>query len=670
MEQRISRLDKVGLTYANEFFSDDIGSQLHRLYGIYVLARYLKIAYIHSPIRKVNDQRFGFFEGIQSNSDLVESVNKTFQIPPDIALPHGGRVYTIRETTLDFLASIRAQATDDEHFHFIRLGDPLAIINDHPEIWSFVGEVFPFNKIRNNAFLKIGIHVNGADCFIKNREQMLPYDYFVQVVMRVTKVLIKHQMPFVCELFSNIPSKCLTIKRGSLGDGPHHIDQFVALTPEMFRLDQFEQVPCLKKVINSNPIEVLKSLASADILIMNPFSLSYVGGLINQTGLVIVPPSIPSTLSRWIKCDQELAEKIEDCCQIWKKTREFVPSKFFSFPSGHSAGQVKNLALTYDNTSLMDGAGSQLCRIYGIYAFARQLNVSYYHSPLERIGYQGVIALEKNEENVELPKRYNEKFNIPSDVEIPPHAQVTRLIFADKRSLTYLKEKAQAEPHQFFLVKISSASAMVGNVPLAWEYARALSPFKKVKTSFQKQTVPLFRIAIHVRWGDLPIGYSKRLLPNQYYIDVVTKIIETLKRWEIPYCCELHTELPSHPFIVSPDYYGIEGRLEEPMILDPERYHVGDFEVLPHLKKFINEDPIKTLERLATADILIMSRSAFSYLGALFNETGTVVYFPFEYPPMPGWLHFHPLPLFEEQLEEGSKKWKLKNTSSILKRSK
>ncbi len=121
---------------------------------------------------------------------------------------------------------------------------------------------------------------------------------------------------------------------------------------------------------------------------------------------------------------------------------------------------------------------------------------------------------------------------------------------------------------------------------------------------------------------------------------------------------------------MSPDYYGIEGRLEEPMILDPERYHVGDFEVLPHLKKFINEDPIKTLERLATADILIMSRSAFSYLGALFNETGTVVYFPFEYPPMPGWLHFHPLPLFEEQLEEGSKKWKLKNTSSILKRSK
>lgn len=645
MNQTTPRLDKVGLTYASELFCDDIGSQLHRHYGIYVLARHLKVAYIHSPLRKVDDQGLGALEGLESGFDFVELANKIFQIPSDIVLPSGGRVYTTMETTLDFLSAVRAQVACDQHFHFIRLGNPLPILHKNPELWNFLEEVFPFNKIRNNAFLKIGIHVNGADFFAAKPEQMLPNDYFVQVTMRVTRILKKHQLPFVCELFADIPSKFMTVRKASLGADPEAAASLVAIRPEMFPLRDFEQVPCLKKVINSNPMAVLKSLASSDILIMNPSSLSYVGGLINQTGVVIAPPSISSTLSRWMNCDRDLEEKMEDCSQTWKRTREFVPSRFFSSPSINKPTRLKNLALTYDNTSLMDGAGSQLCRIYGIYAFARQLNLSYYHSPIQRIGYQGVIALEKNEEDLELPKRYNKKFQIPSDVEVPPDANVSSLVFADKRSIAYLKEKAQERPDQFFLVKISSASAMVGNTPLAWEAARELSPFKK-------QNASLFRIAIHVRWGDLPIGYLKRLLPNQYYIDAAKKIIAVLERLKIPYVCELYTELSPQPFVVNPDYYGIEGRLEEPMVLDPESYHVTDFDSLPHLKKFINDDPIETLEKLATADALIMSRSAFSYLGALFNQTGAIVYCPFEYPSMPGWLQLNPLALFEEQFEE------------------
>ena len=647
MDQIIPRLDKVGLTYASELFCDDIGSQLHRLYGIYALARHLKIAYIHSPLRKVNDQGLGALESIQSDFDFVELANKIFQIPSDIVLPSGGRVHSTMETTLDFLSAVKAQSAYDEHFHLIRLGNPLSIINNKPELWNFVEEIFPFNKVRNNAFLKIGIYVNDGDFFVAKPEQMLPHDYFVQAAMRVTSVLKKHQLPFVCELFSDIPSE--SMKRASLDD-----PRFLKMRPEIFSLHNFEQVPFLKKVINSNPMAVLKSLASADILIMNPSSLSYVGGLLNQTGVVVAPPSTPSKLPRWMNCDQDLEAKIEDCCQTWKRAREFIPSRFFSFPSVNTTSRLKNLALTYDNDSLMDGAGSQLCRIYGIYALARQLNVSYYHSPLKRIGYQGVIALEKNEEDCELPKRYNEKFYIPSDVEVPANANVTNFVFAHKRVLSYLMEEARQQPHKFFLVKISSASAMVGNTPLAWESARVFSPFKK---SSKKQASSLFRIAIHVRWGDLTIGYSKRLLPNQYYIDVAKKIIAMLERLNIPYACELYTELSPQPFTVTPDHYGIEGRLEAPMVLDPESYHLADFEGLPHLKKFINGDPIETLEKLATADVLVMSRSAFSYLGALFNQTGTAVYCPFEYPPMPGWLQWNPLPLFEEQLEEYCRQW-------------
>ncbi|MCX6957081.1 MAG: hypothetical protein NT164_00835 [Verrucomicrobiae bacterium] len=44
--------------------------------------------------------------------------------------------------------------------------------------------------------------------------------------------------------------------------------------------------------------------------------------------------------------------------------------------------RLPNVALTYANDVIMDGAGAQLHRIYTIYALSRHLGVSYFHSPL------------------------------------------------------------------------------------------------------------------------------------------------------------------------------------------------------------------------------------------------------------------------------------------------
>jgi hypothetical protein len=312
--------------------------------------------------------------------------------------------------------------------------------------------------------------------------------------------------------------------------------------------------------------------------------------------------------------------------------------------------RLNNLAITYHNESLMDGAGSQLCRIYGIYALAREWNIFYYHSPLKRIGYQGILALEKNEENLALPKRYNEIFCLPSDLESPPDAEIIDLPLANQQTLACIREAAEKNPKRFFLVRIAAAMTILRNRLMMLEAVRALTPFKKQNSS-------VLRVAVHVRWGDLPIGYTKRLLPNQYYIDVVTKIGEMLEKRNIPYVCELHTELSAKPMVVTPNHYGVEGRLKEPMVLDPEIFRIREFEGISNLKKFINEDPIQTLEQLATSDILIMSRSAFSYLAAMLNQTGAAVYVPFEYPLMPGWLLAQPVTLFEKNLEEFCEQW-------------
>ena len=168
-----------------------------------------------------------------------------------------------------------------------------------------------------------------------------------------------------------------------------------------------------------------------------------------------------------------------------------------------------------------------------------------------------------------------------------------------------------------------------------------------------------------MRWGDLPIGHEERLLPNRYYIDAAMRSAEILEKQKIPFVCELHTEMPTTSFVVTPQHHGVknrikEYRLKESVMLTPEQYRVSDFEVIPNLHKRINEDPIETLEALATADFLIMSKSSFSYLAALFNQEGKSLYAPFWHPSMADWVQFNPPLLFGEHLEEYCEEWLLK----------
>jgi len=315
----------------------------------------------------------------------------------------------------------------------------------------------------------------------------------------------------------------------------------------------------------------------------------------------------------------------------------------------------KNIAFTYAAEFLMDGLGSQLHRMYGVYALSRGCGVSYVHSPLQEIGYQGMVALEKNENRLDLVDRYNKIFYIKSDVDVPSNAIITTQFYAEENFLLEWVRKAEQNPESFFLVRIGFPMKVTDNYPTIFEHARILSPFKK-------KSSPVFRIAIHVRWGDLLIDRTERLLPNEYYITAAVKVAQMLEKWKNPFVCELHTEMTSTSFKVTPQHHSVKNRIEEyrlkkAVMLRPEQYRVSDFEVIPNLHKRINEDPIETLEALATADFLIMSKSSFSYLAALFNRDGKSLYAPFWHPPMSDWLRPFPPVFFEEQLEEYCEQW-------------
>jgi hypothetical protein len=316
-----------------------------------------------------------------------------------------------------------------------------------------------------------------------------------------------------------------------------------------------------------------------------------------------------------------------------------------------SSEAVKSgIALTYANDKMMDGAGSQLQRMYGIYAVSRYLHLPYIHTPLKEIGYQGLAALEKNTNSPDLQDQYNRVFTIPSDIELPP-GTISMFVSSPKvEDLARLKNEAEKE-NKFYLVRMLFPYDITEKNPEIYRCLKDISPFHPARSD-------TFRIAIHVRRGEEFVVDSQRMLPNSYYVAATMRIVAALKQLGIPFVCELYTEVATGAFVVTPQSHGIDGRISKPVVIDPEMNRIEDFDVIPNLRKEINLDPIETLKGMATADALIISRSSFSYFAALFNK-GMVIYFPFWHKPLNDWLISDMSgKISSEQILEQLKSWK------------
>lgn len=288
------------------------------------------------------------------------------------------------------------------------------------------------------------------------------------------------------------------------------------------------------------------------------------------------------------------------------------------------------VGVTYANNMASDGAGAQLQRIYGVFAISRLLKLPYIHSPISRIVYQGLAALEKNWSDGHIESRYNSRFSIASDIRLPYQYEVVNLEDVSVETLARLKRNS-ARSGTFSLARIKLPYGITDILPDAYEAVKKVSPYK-----FQ-WSLPL-RIAIHVRRGDLQFREPFRMLPNRYYISVARRVGEILDRLNLSHTFELHTETARQKFTVTKNHRGVAGEIPHEVTVDPGKDRLDDFDSIPNLRLCINGDPIWAIERMATAHVLIGSHSSFSYVASILNPKGVIIYHPFWHKPMSPWL--------------------------------
>lgn len=317
-----------------------------------------------------------------------------------------------------------------------------------------------------------------------------------------------------------------------------------------------------------------------------------------------------------------------------------------------------NVFLTYDNKNNPDGAGAQLHRIYGIYCLSRLLGTKYIHTPLHEVYYQGMGSFQDDKKDPTFVEAFNRTFLLPSDrtttadpvvvsvgsIPIGRLDRSLRVEFAGRRKhllpirlskfgrMVANWSKSNAET----VVRIGAPHTLLDRYARGYEICGALSPFKKEKPN------DVLRIALHIRRGEIMFVNSERLIDMSYYVGVARRLTSILASEQIPYELELHSELLQKAAAIKPGDPAFKGRIDDGLELRPEQDPFGDFVVFPGLKRFINEPAMTCIERLATADILVMSKSSFSYLAAILNVGGIVLYHPFWSYPLDSWLVTRP----------------------------
>ena len=126
----------------------------------------------------------------------------------------------------------------------------------------------------------------------------------------------------------------------------------------------------------------------------------------------------------------------------------------------------------------------------------------------------------------------------------------------------------------------------------------------------------VFQVAVHVRRGDItPCQHQDRYLPNSHYLELIEK-----------YTPENHQKKRVGKAAVEVTIFSEKESFETLDEFRTRNYTVD-----------IDSTEAEVWQRLYVADVVIMSKSSFSFVPSLLNRNGTIVYTSFGQGALPAW---------------------------------
>jgi hypothetical protein len=298
-KQYVSRSSWFGVTYNSENHTDGAGAQLQRIYGIYAISRLLRVIYVHSPLRQVDYQGLAALESNSSNQDMVSEYNRQFSIASDLDLPEKYETRYLKDVSLKRLIHLKLEAQWKKKFILAKIIYPYGVTDAYPESYEVVKEVSPFSNISSSSVIRIAIHVRRGELFVVDSHRMLPNEYYLAVIHQIREILDELALNYEFELYTEVPQKTFTVSPVHHGIANRITDPIV-VDPKLNKIEDFDTIPNLKKFVNTNPIETLKGMSSANILVMSHSSFSYLASILNHQGITLYHNFWHQPLRKWL----------------------------------------------------------------------------------------------------------------------------------------------------------------------------------------------------------------------------------------------------------------------------------------------------------------------------------------------------------------------------------
>jgi hypothetical protein len=311
--------------------------------------------------------------------------------------------------------------------------------------------------------------------------------------------------------------------------------------------------------------------------------------------------------------------------------------------------EIGGIYLTYNNAVNQDGIGAQIQRIVSVYSISRLMGLKYHHTYVESFDRQ-IFNEQDFQRQVEELSNWAKFFD-------PELDNLKALNFHLKLRLPSLKGRFWIRIFHWFLkiigirvlIRLSSPRNFTDKHPDCINAASEIFNIKFLNRPATKKQTDEFVIAVHIRTGELALAqFQNRYLPFSYFEGILSKIIPKISELKVKYRVLIPTE-DMHQVISIDD-----PKIQESIHLNPTNSRikfVDDSSVIllseipssnmPHLlnSEWLNPaDPFEDFVLLATADILILSKSSFSFLAGLANPHSLKIFHPFWHAVPSHWV--------------------------------
>jgi hypothetical protein len=311
--------------------------------------------------------------------------------------------------------------------------------------------------------------------------------------------------------------------------------------------------------------------------------------------------------------------------------------------------------LTYDNLTTQDGSGAQVQRIFAIYSLAKKLKIEYLHSQILEIDFNpgdGVSTLEEmlvyknklNEslsflstERIEDSNRINLKFqNLRLFLNIGTlHIIYYRLFFWLYKSWSIVTKK-----NYVFVVR--NPYPLMDKIPNSYWYVKNLIPVTEVK-----QSKEIFSIHLHLFRTRVSKSVQKeRYTEDCWYFSILDQLSKILESRAVDFEIVLHTDIGNNAFWEMPsgsnkqtvEYWKAAGvKIDGQFMATPTLDVLDEFKKFKNLRIVSGIDAIEAWKLISRADVFIMGKSSFSFIGAIYNNNGIIITPKFFIPKLNSW---------------------------------